>query len=65
MEISKGVKKAIVSVALFLVLGVSAFGGFSVNQGSVAGGVPAAHACCVPPPDYGAGGPTPTPTPVP
>ena len=69
MEISKGAKKAVVGALLFLVLGLSAFGGFGAHQDSAVGGVPAAHACCAPPPDYDPppdpDAPTPTPTPIP
>ncbi len=65
---SKGAKKAVVGALLFLVLGLSAFGGFGAHQDSPVGGVPAAHAgCCAPPPDiYGnPTEPTPTATPTP
>jgi hypothetical protein len=69
MEISKGLKKALVGALLFLVLGVSALGGFGAHQNSVTGGVPAAYAgCCAPPPEYDDATPDPeaaTPTPTP
>jgi hypothetical protein len=69
MEISKGLKKTMVGVLLFLVLGVSALGGFGfgAHQGGAASGVTAAYACCAPPPFYDGvpREPTPTPTPAP
>ncbi len=59
MEISKGVKKAIVGALLFLVLGLSALGGFGAHRDGAASGVPAAQACCAPPPVYDNKTPTP------
>lgn len=72
MEISKGLKKVVVGALLFLVLGVSALGGFSfgAHQDGAGSGVPAAYAGPNPPPDYGdpppdPNAPTPTPTATP
>ena len=66
MEISNRMKKTIVGALLFLVLGVSALGGFGAHQHGAANGVPAAYAGAGPPPDYDniPREPTPTPTPV-
>jgi hypothetical protein len=72
MEISKGLKKALVGALLFLVLGVSALSGFSVQQHGAVSDVPAAYAGGSPPPVYDdppydpdAATPTPTPTAAP
>lgn len=69
MQVSNGMKKVILGSLLFLVLGLSALGGFGVQKHGAANGVPSAYAIPNPPPDYDPppdpDQPTPTPTPTP